>query len=192
MKLFGSFGSKSRYAITYLVFLAPKAFEVAPSNFIHRICRIVSLPCSVRRKWRFKHTSVAQVRGCLVILPRNVSQSALASPRSNPLICLTCLAANLSTCTPHPWRKQFANSKMARTSSPLAAPPFFIPAWSASSSIEAAFDAAAERYVTASVGFGVMPQPCLMNVRTASTVGGQQRHKNALIRVVRAAWEEAN
>jgi hypothetical protein len=81
---------------------------------------------------------------------------------------------------------------MARTSSPLAAPPFFIPAWSASSSIEAAFDAAAERYVTASVGFGVMPQPCLMNVRTASTVGRQQRHKNALIRVVRAAWEEAN
>lgn len=57
----------------------------------------------------------------------------------------TCLAARGSLGMPQPWRKQLANSKMARTSSPLAAPPFLSPACKANCSISAALEAAAER-----------------------------------------------
>ena len=73
----------------------------------------------------------------------------------------TCLAAIGSLGIPHPWRKQLANSKMARTSSPLAAPPFFSPACSARDSTVAALDAAAERKLTAAAVSGLQPQPCL-------------------------------
>lgn len=74
---------------------------------------------------------------------------------------LTCLAAYASLGMPQPWRKQLASSKMASTSSPFATPPFFMPALSASSSMDAELDAAAERYLTAFVGSGAQPHPCL-------------------------------
>jgi hypothetical protein len=173
MKLFGSFGTGWRhFEITYPVFFAPKAFAVTPSNLIHRIYPTVSLVCSVRRKW-FTYQCPLGLRLFRNTGPIVNQYFQAASPRSNPWECLTCLAANLSTCTPQPCRKQFASSKIARTSSPLAAPPFFIPAFSASSSIFAALDAAADRYVTASVGFGEQPQPCLMN----KTPGSHQLSK---------------
>ena len=73
----------------------------------------------------------------------------------------TCFAAKGSFSIPQPLRKQLASSKMARTSSPLAAPPLLRPACRASCSTDAAFEAAAVRWRTASVGFGSQPQPCL-------------------------------
>jgi hypothetical protein len=74
---------------------------------------------------------------------------------------LTCFAAIGSVGMPQPWRKQLANSKIASTSSPLAAPPFLSPAWRAMFSTTAALDAALERYVTAAAGSGAQPHPCL-------------------------------
>ena len=164
MKLFGGFGTRGRLSdITYPVLLTSKAFAVTPSYLIHRIYSIVSLTLSVRRNW-VSNTCIAQIRGCFVILvPTSIIFPGGFSPTQS-LGYHTCLAANLSICTPQPCRKQLASSKMARTSSPFAAPPFFIPAFSASSSIDAAFEAAAERYVTASVGFGLQPQPCLIKM----------------------------
>src|SRR3954467_3981872 len=73
----------------------------------------------------------------------------------------TCLAAIASFGMPQPWRKQLASSKMANTSSPLAAPPFLSPACKAKLSTVAALDAAAERYCTAPAGSGAHPHPCL-------------------------------
>lgn len=45
LKLFGELGLESGEGnvVTYLVFLAAKAFKVAPSNLIHRIYHIISL-----------------------------------------------------------------------------------------------------------------------------------------------------
>jgi len=159
--------------ISYLVFLTAKALDVTPCYFVHCIFHIVSSPESTSSRHGRVRTSIAQIRCGLIILAPNLLVPMLdnfqgvslvkAFPRSNALNGLTCLAANLSTCTPQPCLKQFASSKIARTSSPFAAPPFFIPAFSASSSIDAAFEAAADKYVTASAGFGVQPQPCLMD-----------------------------
>lgn len=87
----------------------------------------------------------------------------------------TCLAAMGSFPIPHPWRKQFASSKMASTSSPLAAPPFLRPACSAICSTAAALEAALERNRTARSGSGVHPQPCLQR-----KIGGRRRSDEGL------------
>lgn len=160
LKLFGRLGSVKRGT-----FFIPCLFctQSPPCN-TNRLrswhLNIVSLTCDFRQK-----SSTYLCRPNLQLFrstaPNMSVEVLLDSPRSNPSEGLTCLAANLSTCTPQPCRKQLANSKIASTSSPFAAPPFFIPAWSARSSTDAAFDAAAERYFTASAGLGSHPQPCL-------------------------------
>jgi hypothetical protein len=165
MKLFGSFGFQ---ATTYLVFFASEPLDVTPTDFVHRICRRVS-KFRLLSQAEMMHTSIAQVCRSFIVLFPYVSSNCSGFPALQSFVKLTCLAANLSTGTPQPCRKQFASSKMARTSSPFAAPPFFMPAWRARSSIDAAFDAAADRYLTASVGLGAMPQPWL-EIKTSTSL----------------------
>jgi len=159
MKLFGSFGSfracKNVPCLSCIRTLPHSTKQPRSSRLPYCKSRA---EYSVRRKsMHSRLTSVAQVCCSFIILKMSVNMSWLF-----PDPILTCLLAVGSFGTPQPFLKQFASSKIASTSSPFAAPPFFIPAWSASSSIEAAFDAAADRYVTADSGFGVHPQPWLM------------------------------
>lgn len=89
-------------------------------------------------------TGIAQVcRGFIVLYIDQYFISQSSGWKNKGLH--TCFAAIGSLAMPQPWRKQLANSKMARTSSPFAAPPFFRPAWIASCSTDAAFEAAAVR-----------------------------------------------
>lgn len=109
-----------------------------------------SLPRAFTHHFEKRLTSIAKVGRRLVILPeeRTISIAHASSRGCWKLVGLirwierTCLAARASFSTPQPWRKQFASSKMASTSSPLASPPLFKPALRARSSTAAALDAA--------------------------------------------------